>query len=259
MHKFPFFLLVYFASFSLSYAALPNPLMAPKPSSPAQIAQGTGPVPDGMRLGGANSMPAGSPMSMPAGYQQGGAAGQAKVEVIDLNAVPEELYSIEDKWFVSAVMENAAILRPREGAASGSTPAAGMNPMQPMGYPGMQGGAGPASAAATPSGPSSVMKSIMLVHGVTLILRGKSLSVAIKDGVVSLSYLAMSGKSMLVYRSGVDVYSVKREVQTTKEVPSSSFVSSILPSINGVTGSAGSTGTGTNGGAGTLNSGAQPQ
>ena len=234
------------------HAALPNPLMAPKPAA-TSAQSGGDPVPANVRASGSGNtaMQQNNPMSVPSGSPQAFGSQNKNTPVeVDLNAVPEELYALEDKWFVSAIMENAAILRPSEGAATGATksPTLGANPMQNMGGAGSFGG----TTGTTSAAPSSVMKSLLLVNGTPFVLRGKSLNVSVKDGMVSLNYVTAGGKSMLVYRSGVDIYSVKRESQTTKETPNSTYAGSMIPSING---NATGTGTGTGSGTGTSSPG----
>ena len=235
-----------------AYAALPNPLMAPKPAAAAQNPQG-GPVPDSMRTQGGAPMPSGSPSaSMPMGRME-----KEKPE-IDINAVPDDLYLLEDKFFVAAQMDGMAVLRPRDGVSSGAgaAPAASPNPMQSMGYgqPAMGSPGGSlAGGAAQSSGSSSIARSIILSHGVPIIFKGRSLVPSVKNGSVTLEFETMGGKKVIVYRAGVDVFNVQKTSQATKETPDAAFAEAQNPkqtngAASAATGATGGTPNSTNGG-----------
>ena len=210
-----------------AHAKVINPLIAPKPAGVDQTNQapGTPGAPAGQASpnpGQRQGMPQGMPPSPPPPSGSMGDFG-AKPQVVSV--FPVELAGLDDKWFVSAITGNSAILRLRD-ASIGVAPGAGASPSsspQPGMSPGMQnmGMQGQGAAVAT-AGASVIQRSILVSNGKPLDFKGFALQVAIQDGIVRLTHLH-EGQRVNVFHSGVDVFAVRRAPQVTKETPAANL------------------------------------
>jgi hypothetical protein len=213
---------------SATFAVIPNPLIAPKPiaNRMTEPKDGQPGLPDQQP----NQGPAG-PQARPilpntySGQQIGqsplpnGQLASSGARAVD--AIPDDVMTFEDRWYVTAAQANTAILRVREDVPTAAQKAPS------MGYPGMPPTANPATSTAATS--MSTAKSILVTDGGVVNYRSQTFQAAVKGGVVELTYKHTDGRLIVIFRGGVDVYSVKRVPQATKETPNTAYAASLMP------------------------------
>ena len=209
----------------------PNPLISPKPAgadqaTPSANGGGAAPASPSSQLGAPpqrQGLSPGMPQGMPPAPAYAGQMGDAGLKQKVEPAFPADLVGLDDKWFVSAITGNAAILRLRDASigvaapSASSTGSAGQPGQMPMGLANM-----PMQGATATAGASVIQRSILVSNGKQLDFKGFPLQVSIQDGIVRLTHLH-EGQRVSVYQSGVDVFAVRRATQTTKETPAANL------------------------------------
>lgn len=218
------------------HAAVVNPLMSPKMSGPAgdpsgnnmsTVRQNAGTVRTGP---GSITMPPPPPNS--GSYPPVAPIGDRSLK-LEIQTIPVEIANLEDRWFVSAISANSAILRPRTSLLPVANPNSATTGA-PMGGAFGSAGVMPATGAQTTNASSgSVMRSLMVTDGEVIDFKGESVKASIKNSMVVLTY-NLGGKPVTVFKAGIDVYAVQRTVQQAKETPNSAYANSLTPSRSSI-------------------------